>query len=75
MNTSEHSSSISLLRSRETRSERDRLRRRHQALGRQLLAVLNATAGRDRKVSERAVVDGLLREMQHIRSELDGAAT
>ena len=75
MNTPEHGSSVSLLRGRDSRSERDRLRRRHQALGRQLLAVLNATAGRERTVSERGVVDGLLLEMQRIRTELNGAGT
>jgi hypothetical protein len=75
MNAPEQSSSISPLRRRDTESELDGLRRLHQALGQQLLAVLNATAGRDRTTSERAVIDGLLLEMQRTRIELNRAGT
>jgi hypothetical protein len=74
MNAPEQTASLGLLQSRNTQSELDRLRRHHQALGQQLLAVLDATANRDRTIGERAVVDVLLLEMQHMRTEIDRAA-
>ena len=73
MSIPEQSFSTSPFAGHDAHSELDRLRIRYRVLGRRLLAVLKATAGRDHTRDEDAMIDAVLLEMQRIRTALVAA--